>query len=394
MKRRMKKILKIIGVILGVIVLIIVGTAIIQLDFSNDENLDVFIENKMKKANVQGMAIVFIENGQITWSRNYGYADQENAKKVTDETIFQIASSSKTVTGVAVMKLYENGLIDLDSSINNYLPFKLMNPHFPGDEITVRMLLQHTSSLIDDDQVLKSTYTIESGLADSETTLEEFIRGYFLEGGQWYDAEKNFSKKTPGEAHSYSNAGFGLLGYLVEYVSGQPFNEYCNDNIFTPLGMESSGWLHAEIDPENLTVHYDQGNPLKPYSFPSYPDGALKTTALDYAKFLIAIMNGGVYEGVRILEESTVKEMLPENREENLVWENDVLNEFLVINTNDQHIQGHTGGDPGAFSVVYFNPENDRGVVLFVNSTPSVYGFRLFNIVSIINRLGREAQLY
>lgn len=394
MKRRITKILKIIGVILGVIVLIIGAMAIIQLDFSNDENLDVFIENKMKKSNVQGIAAVFIENGQITWSKNYGYADQERSKKVTDETIFQIGSVSKTVTGAAVMQLYENGLIDLDSSINNYLPFEIVNPHSPGQEITVRMLLQHKSSLIDDDPVLKSTYTIESGLADPAVTLEEFVRAYFLEGGKWYDAEKNFSKKTPGEEHSYSNAGFGLLGYIVEYVSGEPFNEYSNDNIFTPLGMESSGWLAKEINLENMTVHYDQGNPLKPYSFPSYPDGALKTTALDYSKFLMAMMNGGVYKGQRILEESTVKEMLPENREENLVWTNDALGEFLVINTKDQKIQGHAGGDPGVFSVVYFNPENDRGVVLFVNSTTALLGFKVFNIISIVNRLGREAQLY
>jgi CubicO group peptidase (beta-lactamase class C family) len=158
--------------------------------------------------------------------------------------------------------------------------------------------------------------------------------------------------------------------------------------------MESSGWLATEINLENMTTHFDQGNPLKPYSFATYPDGALKTTTLDYSKFLIAIMNGGVYKGQRILEESTVKEMLPENPEENLIWENDVLNEFYVINTNDQHIQGHSGGDAGVFSVVYFNPENDRGVVLFANSTPSLLGFRVFNIISIINRLGREAQLY
>ncbi len=379
---------------MGVIVLIIGGTAIIQLDFSNDENLDVFIEKKMKTSNVQGISVVFIENGQTTWSRHYGYADIENSKKLTDETIFQIGSVSKTVTGAAIMQLYENGVLDLDSSINNYLPFEISNPHSPGQEITVRMLLQHTSSLIDDDAVLKSTYTIASGLADPEIPLEEFVRAYFLEDGKWYDAEKNFSKKPPGEAHSYSNVGFGLLGYIVEYVSRTPFNEYCNDNIFTPLGMESSGWLSTEINLDHMTVHYDRGNPLKPYSFATYPDGALRTTAVDYSKFLMAIMHGGVYEGQRILEESTVKEMLPENREENLVWENDALNEFLVIDTNDQQIQGYSGGDPGVFSVVYFNLENDRGVVLFVNSTPSLLGFRIFNIISIINRLGREAGLY
>ena len=105
-------------------------------------------------------------------------------------------------------------------------------------------------------------------------------------------------------------------------------------------------------------------------------------------------MGGGVYEGRRILEESTVEEMLPENHEENLVWDNDALEEFLVIGTNNQNIKGYSGGDAGVFAVAYFNPVNDRGVVLFVNSTASLLGFRVFNVVSIIDRLGSEAGLY
>jgi hypothetical protein len=139
MKSRLKKVFMVIGGFLGVIVLIIAGTALIQLDFSNDENLDVFIETKMAASDIRGLTAVFIENEDVTWSRNYGYADQENTKQVTDETIFQIASVSKTVTGVAIMQLYENGLIDLDSSINSYLPFEIINPNFPEQEITVRI---------------------------------------------------------------------------------------------------------------------------------------------------------------------------------------------------------------------------------------------------------------
>lgn len=389
----MKKMFKIFAGILAVIVLIIAGMVYIQIDFSNDDDLDVFIETKMKSLTARGMAVVFIKNGQITWSRNYGYADKEASKRVTEKTIFHIASLSKTVTGAAVMQLYENGLINLDSSIDSYLPFEIINPNFSTREITVRMLLQHKSSLIDNKAVLKSLFTIESGLPDSEVTLEEFVRGYFLKGGKWYNAEDNFSHVTPGEEFSYSNAVFGLLGYIVEQVSGQPFNEYCNDNIFTPLGMETAGWLSTEINLENMAVQYDAGTRLKLYSYATYSDGALKISIQDYSKFVIAIMNGGAYNGARILKESTVKEMLPENHEENLVWANDVLDEFF-IDAKDHHLQGHSGGDPGSFGLVAFNPEQDTALIMFMNGTPPLLGLRIFNVVSFIKRLGSEAQLY
>lgn len=159
----MKKLFKIIGSILAVLVLFTAGTIFVQIDFSNDDNFDVFIKTKMEAWEAQGLAIAFIKDGEISWSKNYGYADPEVQKKVTDETIFQIASVSKTVTGAAIMQLYEKGFLNLDVSINEYLPFDIKNPNFPNQKITVRMLLQHKSSLIDNEPAYRSTFTIFSG---------------------------------------------------------------------------------------------------------------------------------------------------------------------------------------------------------------------------------------
>lgn len=392
-KRRIKRILAIFGSILGIFVLGVAVIALIQIDLSNDGDLDMFIEKKMKKARVQGLAALILKDGEIIWSGNYGYADTATSRKITDDTIFQIASVSKTVTGTAVMQLYERGLVDLDVSIETYLPFRLENPHFPDDEISLRMLLQHKSSLIDNEPVLESTYTIESGLGDPDVTLEEFVRAYYLEDGGWYDAEKNFLQARPGATFSYSNAAFGLLGYIVERVTGQAFHEYCNEHIFSPLGMTSTGWLITEVDLEKMTVHYENGTkPLQPYSFATYPDGALKTTTQDYAKFLLAIMNGGSYHGRRILQASTVEEMLPEDYTENLVWGANPLS-FFLIDTGQHTLHGHSGGDPGIFTLVYFNPVNDTGVVFFMNSTPPL-NFRVVNVISLMKRLNRVAQIY
>jgi CubicO group peptidase (beta-lactamase class C family) len=389
----MKKLIITSGVFALVLITVIGVVVLVQMDFSNDEDLDVFIATKMKSFRGVGMTVAFLRAGEISWSSNYGYADREAGRLVTDETIFHIASLSKPVTGVAVMQLYEKGLIDLDESINSYLPVNITNPHFPDRPITVRMLLQHRSSLTDDDAVIRSLFTIESGLPDSDISLDEFARGYFLPGGEWFDGENNFSHVTPGDEYNYSNAGFGLLGLIVETVSGQPFNDYCRTFIFEPLGMHSAGWLSTDVDLDKLAVPYDDDTPLKPYSFPTYPDGALKVSMQDYAKFIGAMLNGGSYQGQRILKENTVAEMLPANPSDNIVWEDAVLDEFL-IDTNGHSVQGHSGGDPGAFSLVAFNPDRERAIIFFVNGTPSLLGFRIFNAMSFIDRLAREGELY
>jgi CubicO group peptidase (beta-lactamase class C family) len=393
----MKKVFKIIGGFSTAFILAIATMVMVQIDFSNDENFDVFIEKKMESLQAHGLALVFIKSGEITWSKNYGYADTEAEKKVTDESVFHIASLSKPVTGVAVMQLYEQGLIDLDASIDNYLPFKISTPHFPQMPITVRMLLQHKSSLIDNVPLIRNTFTILTGQPDPATTLGEFARAYYPSNGQWYDEDKNFSQKLPGEEYSYSNGAFALLGYMVEQVSGQPFNEYCRDNIFAPLDMKTAGWFSTEIDLENMAVQYDGGTRLKPYSYATYPAGALKISIRDYAKFMHAIMHGGVYNGHRILAESSVKEMLPENQTETLVWEQDVLTSEYLIDTKGQYVTGHSGGDPGTLGLVAFNPKTGNTFIFFMNGSYSLmnpWHLRMLNMPSFVKRIAKEAQLF
>jgi len=394
----MRKALKMIGSLIVGLVLAITATVLIQIDFSDDQDLDGFIEAKMEVLEAEGMAVAFIRDGKISWSKNYGYADVEAGKKVDDGTIFQIASVSKLITGVAVMQLYEKGLIDLDASINRYLPFGIVNPNFPEEQITVRMLLQHKSSLIDNEPVYRSTFTIDSGAPDPEMTLEELARNYYLEDGDLYDPAENFSEIHPGGEQSYSNIAFGLLGFVVEQVSGQAFNAYCRENIFLPLGMASTGWFSTEINAERMAVLYDGEIRLKPYGVASYPDGGLKTTIIDFSKFLIAIMNGGEYGRQRILKTATVKEMMPDNPEDNLVWVPDVFSE-LFVDTNGRPVPGHLGGDPGVSTFAGFNPLNGTGMIVFMNGATSLIAPSPFLILKMANyrspykRLGIEAGL-
>ncbi len=394
----MKKLLKIIGGCIGLCALVIAGLVLAEVDFSNDPNLDDFVEAKMEALEARGLAVVFIKDGDISWSNNYGYADVEAEKEVDEETLFQIASISKLVTGVAAMQLVEKGLLDLDAPINRYLPFHIANPHYPDTQITARMLLQHTSSLIDDDTTYRSTFTIPSGAPDPAMTLEELVRRYYLKGGALYNAETNFAGVPPGEARSYSNVAFGLLGFLVEQVSGQAFNVYCNEHIFRPLGMTSTGWFSTEINIERMATLYDGSTQLKPYAAASYPDGGLRTTIIDFSKFMIAMMNGGAYQGHRILQAATLQEMLPDRPEDTLVWEPDVFRELLV-DTKGRPVPGHLGGDPGIATFAGFNPHNGTGLIVFMNGSPSLISpspllmLKMFNYRAPYKRLATEAGL-
>ena len=109
------------------------------------------------------MAITLVKDDEITYFKSFGYADIENKEEINEDTIFQIASISKTITGTAAMQLYEKGKLDLDQDINTYLPFKIINPYHPGVPITARMLLTHTSSILDNWDVIDPLYTIGLG---------------------------------------------------------------------------------------------------------------------------------------------------------------------------------------------------------------------------------------
>lgn len=389
------KILKWIGITLLAAVLLIAVIFLFNTDLSNPDDIQTFLDNKLNKLGITGASAVFIENGEIIQNYQYGYADLENNISVSDETTFQIASISKTVTGTAIMQLYEQGYFDLDDDINNYLPFPIRHPAFPDTPITFRMLLTHTSGIDNNWEVYDSLYTIENGGGDSPVTLEEFSRGFFIPGGLYYDAQLNFTETGPGETFQYSNTGYALLGYLVEEISGEPFPAFCKTHIFDPLDMPNTTWLLSDTDISQLAIPYENEEALPYYSFATYPDGTLKTTPEEYSHLMIAMMNNGKYNGNQILQPETVMEMLTPIARENmqaLTWDYGVSDELFMGKYNNGNIVGHTGGDPGIFTIAMFNKENKTGVVIFMNESPAM-NWKIINFMQLINRLFIEGGL-
>src|SRR5687768_10909159 len=205
---------------------------------------DARILEHMHDGGIAGVGAAIIVDRKVVWTKGYGFADIAHAVPFTPDTVMNIGSISKTITGVAMMQAVERGELSLDADINAYLPFKLVNPHRPDATITLRQLATHTSGITDRWSVYAQTYHYDD---DAIEPLGEFLRSYFVPGGAHYSAD-NFLDAEPGTQQDYSNIGAALAGYIVERATRQPLNRYTREHVFQPLRMDASGWLLSEID--------------------------------------------------------------------------------------------------------------------------------------------------
>jgi CubicO group peptidase (beta-lactamase class C family) len=365
----------------------------------NSEKLDKFFDKKIKRANIIGLQAGFLSNGKLVWSNSYGFKNYKTKKEVNDSTLFLIASCSKPVTALAILKLCDEKKIELDDPINKHLPFTIKNPFFDDKKITIRMLLSHTSSLKDNWEVLDPLYTTETG-GDSPIELEGFVKSYFIADGKYYDKEKNFFNKTPGQHWEYCNMGYALLGSLVESVSKKSFSEFMKEEVFEPLQMNNSHWFLRDIPHENIARPHElsdkrdsikQPKLLPHYGYPDFPDGQLRTTVEDYAKILNILLNDGKYNNIQYLNKKTVDEFLniqyPEvNKWQAIAWNYNEFENWLYYLLMPR-LPSHTGGDPGVATVVSFNPNSKTGAIVFINSPPNTFrGGKIFYF-TIVKRL-------
>jgi len=357
-------------------------------------NLDEFIQTKMQRSHIPGLAAAVITGGEVVWSNGYGWADIDRRVEMTPDTLQNIGSISKTFVGTAVMQLKEMGALRLDDEVNRYLDFSVRNPNHPDSPITFIELMTHRSSIADG-----SAYARGYVCGDSPISLEEWIRGYFVPDGEFFAAAENFHPWAPGEQFEYNNVAFGLLAYLVEVISETSFDEYCRSQLFEPLGMTDTSWYLRDIDTTRHAIPYSYvsdselrgpawggsaqgvvgGNEVPPvsngyaanclYNHPNFPDGFLRTSVHQLARYQMAYLSGGSLGGREILSEVSIREMLtpqmtiPGNggRGQGLVWRSQEL-------SNGERVWGHTGGDPGINTLLHFDPLSGRGVIVFANT--------------------------
>jgi CubicO group peptidase (beta-lactamase class C family) len=326
----------------------------------------------MEEAQIPGLTAAIVAKGKVAWTAGYGFANVEAQRPVTPNIAFSLGSTSKTVLAVALMQVWEKGKLSLDGNINDMLPFMVDNPHVAGEIITPRHLATHTSSIIDNEPVLEASYSFAG---DSPIALGDFLKGYLVPGGQWYGANKNYAVASPGQQFSYSNIAAGLAGYLIETTTDAALDDHSDAHIFRPLGMTNTGWRLSDFPTtENIAVPYKFENgryqPYPFYGYPTWPDGGLRSSVADLARFLAAVMNGGELDGVRILNKSTVDEMLRSQIPANQLPTGQVgQGIFWAIAPVDKYgdFIGHTGGDPGVITFLFFQPATGVGVIGLIN---------------------------
>ncbi len=330
--------------------------------------LDEYIMDEMQAEHFPGVATVIVKNGEIVWLQCYGFADIENGITVTDSTQFLLASMSKLFTGTATMQLKEDGMLQLNNDINEYLPWPINHPVQSTIPMTIQQLMTHTSSIKDNWSAMSNYY----GYPDPTISLEACMQDYFTVTGQNYNANQNFLSAPPGTVFNYSNMATALNGYITEIVSSMPFDDYCDEHIFEPLCMEKTAWHMADLDSNEVArpYSYSNGNFIANphYGFADYPDGQLRSSITDLANYMIAFLNGGSLGSNAILSPSSVSEMWTQQipsieSKQGLNW----YKELLYHSGGETLLWGHNGGELGVSTDMYVDPESNIGLCVLSN---------------------------
>jgi CubicO group peptidase (beta-lactamase class C family) len=362
----------------------------------DDSFFDFKITLLMKIAKFPSLSTCIIDNDEVIWSKGYGYYDLKNQKEASPDTIYLIASITKTIVGTALMQLYEQGYFSLDEDVSAYLPFQLRNPHYPSVPITFRMLLSHTSSL--NTNTRNEYYWMNfSGDPPFSFYPEPFLEEFLIPGGKYYHEDVWSDTYEPGEHAMYANIGFDLIAYLVEIISNEPFLFYCQHHIFDPLHMHNTSFNLSTLNIDNVAIPYQyhrgkyyqinelsflygEFTPPGPYwRLRCFPAGGLYTTVSDLSHFLMAHMNDGLYHNTRILEKQTVDLM-------HTIQPDNAIGYGLAWMAHPISLKysatGHGGDINGVDTWMLHVPSENIGMIYFANGNP-VYGVSGSTIGSI-----------
>lgn len=330
------------------------------------------IERIATESNIPSFHACVVFDDEISWVSGFG------AQTDTD-TVFLIGSIQKVLVAISILQLHENGSIELDNDVSDYLPFEISNPSYPDVAITVRMLLAHRTGL---DTLLphefcydwEGAYYPDYAYGREYYTpvivipLGEFLNECLTPSGSYYSSSNWLYE--PGTQYSYSNSGYKILMYLIETVSEQTISEYMQENIFSPLLMNNTGFDSSDfIGHHALPYTRISGSNLE---LPIW-DGQymMRSTVSDLGHLMIAFMNGGQFGDSQILQPETTDMML--ERVSDFASENTVPSELrregygLGVDIFSHGLYGHGGSTIGFQGLMYFNPAKMMGYVWLSN---------------------------
>lgn len=334
--------------------------------------LDAFFKEKMDKCHIPGLVFVLVKDGDIFFSKGYGYADLEKKKVVIpDQTLFRVGSISKLFTATAVMQLHEKGLLQLDTDVNKYLSHVQLDANYP-EPVTMANLLTHSAGF--------------RGGAIGNITRDE---SEVMPLKEYLVAKKLPRALPPGQVINYSNYGYNLAGYLVEKISGIPFDKYVDENILLPLNMKQSSfaWTAKQVPELAKSYTFKKDNyEVIPYEYglsKPAPCGSLISTADDMAHFMIAHLQDGRYGDNQILGVETAREMHKQQFTNHAKLPGTCYG-FYEYYGNNLRAVFHDGDLSGFSSRLFLMPDHDLGFFVCNNGNSS--GFRMDLTTAFLNR--------
>lgn len=341
-----------------------------------------------KRENLVGANIVICNDKEILELDSFGMQDQENKILSTDNTIYRIASISKTIGAIGLMQLVEKNLLSLDDDISKHLGFTVRNPKYPDVPITVKMITMQTSS-------------IQDGYDDENPAYDDIRKGYNGINGTYLDVSLQtlltdtnseyytplaFGDYKPGTRFCYSNFGCGIMACIIEKVSGELYVDYMENHVFKPLNLNASFKASHLSHQENIATMYSYYNG-KVKTFPKEyftcsrlpvfplgnnyrgPAGGLFITMKDLSVLMRMFLNYGTVNGITILKRSTVEQMIQEH------WCGTSNDEYrakgiqmrIIEPVEHFTLRGHTGGAYGVRSYFFFSLKYKIGACFITN---------------------------
>lgn len=359
-----------------------IGTTDQALCGVNDLEMKARVEEILNRHPAVGLAVGVVRDGSLAFFHGHGVADIASDTPVTEDTVFRIGSVTKTFTAIAVMQLWEQGLLDLDAPANDHLrAYKLVPAKATHRPATVRHLLTYTAGL---PQAVYLSHALKPTLGEMVEfgrrvpTLAEFYRGEL------------HLVAEPGVMHIYSNHSFATLGQIVEDVSGEPLDRYFTGHIFEPLGMEQTDLLRSERVRGRLATEYALRShgprPIRDCDLITAGGGGIYSTTTDMARYVAALLGGGANERGSVLEPETLAAMFapqyqPDPRLPGVglaFYRRDVGGHLIV--EKDGLVRGFA-------SHMFVAPHDGVGVVAFANGARAAHGWLGPEVLGILRHV-------
>ncbi len=348
-------------------------------------NAEAGIKEVIDSSNAVGFSVAVVKHHKIIYTHSFGLKDIEKNIPLTDNSIFRIASISKSFTATSIMQLVEAGKLSLDDDFSKLVGFQVRNPKYPNTVITLRMIMSHTSSVNDS-------------------------QGYFsldvIDPSKNKDFAKCYTDYEPGKGYAYCNLNFNMTGAVIEKITGQRFDLYVKQHILDPLGLYG-GYCVDSLDKSRFATLYEFNkdsnkfiaataaynprseeikNHILGVTTPIFsPTGGMKISATDLAKYMIMHSQKGKYKSVRIISENSAIQMQTKLSDEEGYG--------LALETTEKLIPGevmcgHTGSAYGLYSAMFFNAQKEFGIVVICNGVGSTYDSGFNNVIkTAVNKL-------